>query len=168
MGQTPAAGPRQLSDLDRARLFLRAVNSYTLAEAALHQRHKLKPALRSLVDRLLSQWERTAAQTAHAPPQEAMALLRRYMEPLDERMAQGQRDIEEHYSRGERVASLFLAWGLFYYFKTRALDLMEELAGRIPTEAGSREGQEEPAPARAAAPDAAALREFQMALGMGP
>ncbi|MDP2934895.1 MAG: hypothetical protein Q8O86_00190 [Dehalococcoidia bacterium] len=158
----------QLRDLDKARLFLRALNSYTTAEAALRHAEKLKAPFRSLVDRLLSNWERTETQARNVPAEEAVSILRDFMGSLDERMAQGQRDIQERFACGERVGSLFLAWGLFYLFKTKALDLVEELSAPEAEHAGVGAHQEEPLPASQGQPDRAALRDFQMALGLGP
>ncbi|MDO8692335.1 MAG: hypothetical protein Q7R39_20375, partial [Dehalococcoidia bacterium] len=122
---------RTLTDLEKARLFLRALNSYTMAEAALRQREKLKPPFRLLVDRLLASWERTETQARSVSAEEAIAILREFMENLDERMEAGQRDIEEHFASRQKVGPLFLAWGLFYLFKTRAQDLAEELAAPV-------------------------------------
>mgnify|MGYP001567756335 CR=1 FL=1 len=162
------AASSQLTDLEKARIFLRALNSYTTAEAALRHAEKLKAPFRSLVDRLLSNWERTETQARNVPAEEAVSILRDFMESLDERMAQGQKDIQERFARGERVGSLFLAWGLFYLFKTKALDLVEELSAPEAVHAPVGVKKEEPSPLSQSSPDVAALRDFQMALGLGP
>ncbi|MDP2744865.1 MAG: hypothetical protein Q8P00_07365, partial [Dehalococcoidia bacterium] len=93
---------------------------------------------------------------------------RHFMGSLDERMAQGQKDIQERFACGERVGSLFLAWGLFYLFKTKALDLVEELSAPEAVHAPVGVKKEEPSPLNQSSPDVAALRDFQMALGLGP
>ncbi len=157
----------QLTDLEKARLFLRALNSYTMAEAALRHREKLKPPFRSLVDRLVSNWERTQTQARSVSTDEAEVILREFMEALDRRMVRGQRDIMEHFRDSQKTGPLFLAWGLFYLFKTRALDLAEELTPPATVPAAVEKSGEESPPAAKTAADMAALREFQMALGLG-
>ncbi len=163
----PVRAPGKLPDLEKARLFWRALNSYTMAEAALSHNEKLKPPFRSLVDRLLATWETTEAQARSASTEEP-AVLRKFMDSLDQRMVQGQTDIEQRYSRGERTGPLFLAWGLFSLFKTRAQDLAEELAAPAAAPVEPKAKEEEPLSVNQSSPDVDALREFQMALGLGP
>lgn len=165
---SPKDMPSQLTDLEKARLFLRALNSYTMAAAALRHGEKLKAPFRSLVDRLVSNWERTETQTRNASAEEAAAVLRDFTASLDQRMSQGQKDIEERFARGESTGALVLAWGLFYLFRTRAQDLAEELAALVAVPVESRGKKEETPPVTENPPDMAALREFQMALGLGP
>jgi len=162
------ARPRELADLEKARLFLLALNSYTMAEAALRHRDKLKPLFRFLVDRLVSGWERTEAQARSSSPEEAAAILSEFTESLDQRMVQGQKDIMERFSNGEQTGSLFLAWGLLYLFNARALDLVEELAPPANGPVAIEKNGEETPSVRQNPPDVDALREFQMALGLGP
>ncbi|MDO8691142.1 MAG: hypothetical protein Q7R39_14210 [Dehalococcoidia bacterium] len=160
--------PGKLTDLEKARLFWRALNSYTMAEAALRHNEKLKAPFRPLVDRLVANWETTETRARSASTEEAAAILRKFMESLDERMVQGQKDIEQRHSRGEKTGPLFLAWGLFYLFKTRAQDLAEELAAPVAASVEPKAKEEEPLPVNQSSPDEDALREFQMALGLGP